>query len=110
MGKGNIVVEVPETCYECELVDDFGFCRWINKYIDHYDICKHQRHPVCPIIPIKRLTPEKLYMESDGYADGNSVWDYYCPNCNYDFEEDRFNYCPECGQAIDWSEVENGTD
>lgn len=37
----------------------------------------------------------------------------YCTNCGWTFfynennkTEGMFNYCPECGQAIDWGEVE----
>lgn len=52
----------------------------------------------------EQQTPEKPYMQSDGYADGYPVWDYYCPECNYEFEDNVFNYCPKCGQAIDWSD------
>lgn len=43
----------------------------------------------------------------------------YCPNCYYPFERNKSEialirehfivgnkYCPECGQALDWSETE----
>ena len=28
----------------------------------------------------------------------------YCPICGRDVLLDRFNYCPDCGQALDWSD------
>jgi len=54
---------------------------------------------------LERMIPTQPYMESDGYADGSEVWEYYCPMCNYDFEENVFNYCPKCGQKIDWKGI-----
>ncbi len=32
----------------------------------------------------------------------------YCPCCLHEFKEnyDTTNYCPNCGQAIDWSDTE----
>ena len=32
---------------------------------------------------------------------------YGCPNCEKGFEMgcERYNYCPGCGQAIDWSDI-----
>lgn len=30
-----------------------------------------------------------------------------CPNCDYGVIE-RYNYCPKCGQALDWEGVNNG--
>ena len=46
------------------------------------------------------------YTEADGYADGSAVWEYYCPACNEYFDESRPNYCPKCGQKIDWAFIE----
>lgn len=44
----------------------------------------------------------------DGYDnEGNMIYDMYdCPNCgkSYEIDCDDYKYCPECGQAIDWSE------
>ena len=52
--------------------------------------------------------PKKVEYESDGFADGNPVYDAAsCPNCGYLFEQDTLiwmsNFCPTCGQALDWS-------
>ena len=30
----------------------------------------------------------------------------YCPICGRDVLMDRFDYCPHCGQALDWSDTE----
>jgi len=51
--------------------------------------------------------PMPVNYESDGYADGNPVYDMaYCPLCNYEFEEGKEpwgrKYCPECGQSLKW--------
>lgn len=56
MSKGILVTDMPKTCYDCELAHDDGFCYWVDKYIDHYDVCKEQRYPTCPLVPI----PEKI--------------------------------------------------
>lgn len=48
--------------------------------------------------------------DGDGYApDGTFVWDeWLCPHCGtrYEVDYDDHDYCPNCGQAIDWSEEE----
>ena len=52
-------------------------------------------------------TKSVLYL-SDGYADGYPVYDEAeCPNCGRGFEEDsetwECDFCPDCGQALDWT-------
>lgn len=53
-------------------------------------------------------TPRPPVMWGDGYCDGDLVMEYYeCENCGamYEFETDgKFRYCPNCGQALDWTE------
>lgn len=55
--------------------------------------------------------PKKPTYEGDGYApDGTFVYDTWeCPNCGeyYEVDYDDYDYCPKCGQKIDWSEVKN---
>lgn len=42
----------------------------------------------------------------DGYdSEGKMIYDMYdCPNCgkSYEIDYSDYEYCPECGQAIDW--------
>ena len=35
-------------------------------------------------------------------------WSYKCPCCGsrYEIDYDEYDFCPNCGQAIDWSEKE----
>lgn len=43
---------------------------------------------------LEKQIPKKL--KDDGWL--------YCPICGRDVLLDRFDYCPDCGQALDWSE------
>ena len=56
---------------------------------------------------VEKQIPKKVIFESDGYADGNPVYDLAeCPKCGSPFEEGdqnwESNYCPQCGQRLDW--------
>ena len=56
---------------------------------------------------IEKQIPKKPILEADGYADGELVYDtWYCPNCDksYEVDYDSYDFCPNCGQAIDWSD------
>ena len=55
----------------------------------------------------EKQIPKKPSLEGDGYADGHLVYDtWICPCCEkkYEVDYEEYDYCPECGQAIDWSE------
>ena len=56
----------------------------------------------------EKQEPQKPDIWGDGYDDkGNMIYDMYdCPNCgkSYEIDYDDYKYCPECGQAIDWSD------
>ena len=48
-------------------------------------------------------TPKHAVYESDGYADGEPVYDIWiCPNCGvkYEVDYDDYDFCPNCGQAV----------
>lgn len=57
---------------------------------------------------LEKQLPKKPNFEGDGYApDGTFVYDTWeCPNCGecYEVDYDDYDYCPKCGQKIDWSE------
>ena len=64
-------------------------------------------------IAVKALAkqiPKKPDYEGDGYDEnGNLIYDtWICPNCgkHYEVDYDDYNFCPECGQALDWSDDE----
>ena len=54
---------------------------------------------------LEKQIPKKPYLEGDGYADGYLVYDtWICPHCekHYEVDYDDYDYCPNCGQKIDW--------
>ncbi len=58
---------------------------------------------------VEKQTAKKPDYEGDGYADGHLVYDtWICPCCgkHYEVDYDDYDFCPECGQCIDWSDEE----
>ena len=52
---------------------------------------------------------KKPDFEGDGYADGHLVYDtWICPCCgkHYEVDYDDYDFCPNCGQKLDWSDEE----
>ena len=57
---------------------------------------------------LRKRTPARPSICGTHRADGLLVLDTWkCPNCreSYEIECDDFNFCPNCGQAIDWAET-----
>ena len=56
---------------------------------------------------LEKQIPKKPTYEGDGYApDGTFVFDeWLCPCCGkrYEVDYDDYDFCPNCGQKIDWS-------
>lgn len=61
---------------------------------------------------LERQQPKQPNIWGDGNDDeGNVLYDMYdCPNCGKSYEIDYHDYkhCPECGQAIDRTDLERG--
>lgn len=59
---------------------------------------------------LEKQLPKKPTYEGDGYApDGTFIYDtWICPCCDkrYEVDYDDYDYCPNCGQKIDWSDEE----
>ena len=58
---------------------------------------------------LNKQIPKPVFLEGDGYADGQPVYDIaVCPECGYVIDDDydqnvRYGrFCPCCGQAIKW--------
>ncbi len=64
------------------------------------------------ISALEKQMPKKPDYEGDGYDEnGNLIYDtWICPNCgkHYEVDYDDYDFCPDCGQAIDnsldWSD------
>lgn len=58
---------------------------------------------------LEKQIAKKPILEGDGYDnEGNMIYDtWICPNCDthYEVEYDDYNYCPNCGQKLDLSDV-----
>ena len=86
-----------------------------NKRCDDCDLCymqgttgEHMTAIGIAIQALEKQIPKKQTYEGDGYApDGTFVWDeWLCPCCGkrYEVDYDDYDYCPNCGQKIDWSD------
>ena len=70
-------------------------------------VVEHEENLIA-IQALEKQIPKKPTYEGDGYApDGTFVWDErICPCCEtrYEVDYDDYDYCPHCGQKIDWSD------
>ena len=83
-----------------------GLLRTLLKYAEYAKIgtveeCKEA---------VNRQQAKKPNIWGDGYDDnGNLIYDMYdCPDCGDSYEIDyyRYDYCPNCGQKLDWSDYD----
>lgn len=78
-------------CANCDIVQN------VEDLNNAYDVA---------INTLEKQIPKKPNLEGDGYADGYLVYDtWICPYCekHYEVDYDNYDFCPNCGQAIDWS-------
>ena len=57
---------------------------------------------------VEKQNGKKPDFEGDGYADGHLVYDtWICPCCgkHYEVDYDDYDFCPNCGQKLDWSDT-----
>ncbi len=57
---------------------------------------------------VDRNKPYAPDLEGDSYYEGEILDTGYCPTCHYMFKwdySDRSNFCPDCGQRLDWGGV-----
>lgn len=58
---------------------------------------------------MEKQTAKRPDYEGDGYADGHLVYDtWICPCCgkHYEVDYDEYDFCPDCGQKLDWEDEE----
>ena len=79
----------------------------LAKNSDYYSKKRYGRDIALIASIVEKEIPKKPYFKFGGFADGYPVYDtWICPNCceNYETEVDKYDYCPKCGQRIDWEE------
>ena len=78
-----------------------------KEYMTDMKICDGEEMDIA-IKALEKQIPKKPNIEGDGYADGQLVYDtWICPCCEkrYEIDYDNYDYCPNCGQHIDRSEI-----
>lgn len=81
-------------------------CKEVWQGGDGVDACR------VAVKALEKQIPKKPDYEGDGYDEnGNLIYDtWICPNCgkHYEVDYDDYDFCPDCGQAIDkaldWSD------
>ena len=106
-----------EKCDECDFC--YAVCEKLGKYedmeeqfVERLKEASYERFGNdgmgIAIQALEKQIPKKPTYEGDGYApDGTFVWDeWLCPCCGkrYEVDYDDYDYCPNCGQKIDWSD------
>ena len=106
-----------EKCDECDFC--YAVCEKLGKYEDleeqvverlkkaSYERLGNDGMGIA-IQALEKQIPKKPAYEGDGYApDGTFVWDeWLCPCCGkrYEVDYDDYDFCPNCGQKLDWSD------
>ena len=106
-----------EKCDECDFC--YAVCEKLGKYedleeqvVERLKEASYERFGNdgmgIEIQALEKQIPKKATLEGDGYApDGTFVLDeWICPCCGsrYEVDYDDYDYCPNCGQKIDWSD------
>ena len=83
----------------------------MTKPIDLIELRKQIEEAIkVAIEALEKQIPEIPDYEGDGYADGELVYDtWICPRCGRHYEidcNDDYVYCPQCGQCLDWDNLE----
>ena len=89
----------------------------IRRIKEHNRIHFQKEKGKCPFITealnmaisaLEKQIPKKPDYEGDGFdEDGYLIYDtWICPNCEhkYEVDYDDYDFCPNCGQAFDWSD------
>ena len=97
---------------EHEAIDKLKSIRLFMQIEDSNNDCKFTEEDykanTMAIQALEKQIPKKPDIEGDGYDSARYlVYDtWICPTCgiSYEIDYDEYDYCPACGQAIDWSD------
>lgn len=82
----------------------------MEEYMKFEDECISEEFTLKSLLEAReKQKAKKPDYEGDGYSDGHLVYDtWICPCCgkHYEIDYDDYDFCPACGQCIDWSDEE----
>lgn len=89
----------------------------LNQWIEDTDRCigdklVNDNHEEINILQelVDKATPTKPNIWGDGIdSDGEIIYDMYdCPYCHksYEIDYEKYKYCPNCGQCLDWGDID----
>ena len=82
-------------------MDEFELKRALSWLLDEND-CWGEDFIGTAIQCVKKQIPKEVLEQQDPNECG--VYTGRCPNCRYDdIKSTRHKYCPECGQALKWT-------
>lgn len=85
-------------------------CKDVWKAYDGKDMERCNEACRAAVKALEKQIPKKPDYEGDGYDNnGNMIYDtWICPNCGkyYEVDYDNYDFCPNCGQALDWGDEE----
>lgn len=87
---------------------EIAWCN-VNSLARSSDYCNELDHADIELIEsivMKEMPKEPKLFVRDGYDDDEVVYDAWdCPYCgkHYQVNFDKYDYCPKCGQRIDWN-------
>lgn len=101
----------PLVTYE-EAVDltQSAYGAWEGEYETGDDWSKMHEARDLAVNALRKQIPELPNIWGDGFADDKPVYDSWdCPYCGktYELECEHYDYCPACGQRINWEEPED---
>lgn len=82
-----------------------AFGAWENEYARRNGRTEMRKARDLAVDALKKQDPMVPDVYGDGYADGLPVYDMWdCPACgtSYEIEGEQHEYCPHCGQRINW--------
>lgn len=73
----------------------------------HLDLCDIEPYMNTIMESLEKQMPKKVIWENEKNSKTYLFSWAYCPNCGSnmcDKHNEEFQFCPDCGQALDWSE------
>jgi DNA-directed RNA polymerase subunit RPC12/RpoP len=100
MPKAILELEMPESCWQCELYSAAQNCCNVIVIVGHYAICPSKgRRSDCPLKLVERC--EWILIDDD-----KGLWQ--CSKCGAEWvlesgtpADNEMNYCPACGRRLE---------